>query len=87
LLSRGYFLLYYFAECLGPNSCDLEVKVVSLLSKKAAKPDSRIVAKSLPTPTMTNTVADYRWFTVRLQLKTLLPCILLLTPAIEVIYY
>ena len=35
----------------------------------------------------TYTVADYRWFTVRLQLKTLLPCILLLTPAIEVNYY
>jgi hypothetical protein len=33
------------------------------------------------------TVADYRWFTVQLQLKTLLLCILLLTPAIEVIYY
>ena len=31
------------------------------------------------------TVADYRWFTVQLQLKTLLPYILLLTPAIEVI--
>ena len=33
------------------------------------------------------TVADYRPFTVRLQLKTLLPCILLLTAAIEGIYY
>ena len=32
-----------------------------------------------------NNVADYRRFTVRLQLKTLLPCILLLTPVIEVI--
>ena len=31
--------------------------------------------------------ADYRQFTVWLQLKTLLLCILLLTPAIEVIYY
>ena len=30
------------------------------------------------------TVADYRPFTVRLQLKTLLPCILLLTSAIKV---
>jgi hypothetical protein len=30
------------------------------------------------------TVADYRRFTVRLQLKTLLLCILLLTPAIKV---
>ena len=30
------------------------------------------------------TVADYRRFTVRLRLKTLLPCILLLTPAIKV---
>ena len=30
----------------------------------------------------TCTVADYRRFTVRLQLRTLLPCILLLTPAI-----
>ena len=30
------------------------------------------------------TVADYRPFTVRLQLKTLLPCILLLSPAIKV---
>ena len=30
------------------------------------------------------TVADYRRFTVRLQLKTLLPCILLLTFAIKV---
>ena len=35
----------------------------------------------------TCTVADYRQSTVRLQLKTLLPCILDLTPAIEVIYY
>jgi hypothetical protein len=34
-----------------------------------------------------HTVADYRPFTVQLHLKTLLPCILLLTPAIEVIYY
>ena len=33
---------------------------------------------------MSHTVADYRRFTVRLQLKTLLPCILLLTPAIKV---
>ena len=32
------------------------------------------------------TVADYRPSTVRLQLKTLLPCILDLTPVIEVIY-
>ena len=31
-----------------------------------------------------HTVADYRPFTVRLQLKTLLPCILLLTSAIKV---
>ena len=31
--------------------------------------------------------AVYRRFTVRLQLKTLLPCILLLTPEIEVAYY
>ena len=30
------------------------------------------------------TVADYRPFTVRLQLKTLLPCILLLTAAVKV---
>ena len=30
------------------------------------------------------TVADYRPFTVRLQLKTLLPCIQLLTPTIKV---
>ena len=29
------------------------------------------------------TVADYRLSTVRLKVKTLLPCILLLTPAIE----
>ena len=34
--------------------------------------------------TVTFTVADYRWITVRLQLKTLLPCILLLTSAIKV---
>ena len=33
------------------------------------------------------TVADYRRFTVRLQLTSLVPCILLLTPEIEVIYY
>ena len=33
------------------------------------------------------TVADYRPSTVRLHVKTLLPCILLLTPEIEVIYY
>ena len=34
-----------------------------------------------------HTVADYRLFTVWLKLKTLLPCILLLSPSIEVIYY
>ena len=33
------------------------------------------------------TVADYRPSTVQLQVKTLLPCILLLTLEIEVIYY
>jgi hypothetical protein len=33
------------------------------------------------------TVADYRPSTVRLQVKTVLPCIMLLTPKIEVIYY
>ena len=31
-----------------------------------------------------NTVSDYRPFTAQLQLKTLLPCILPLTPAIKV---
>jgi hypothetical protein len=31
------------------------------------------------------TVADYRPSTVRLQVNTLLPCVLLLTPEIEVI--
>ena len=35
----------------------------------------------------TCTVSDYRLFTVRLQVQTLLPCILLLTPEIEVIYH
>ena len=35
----------------------------------------------------TYTVADYRPSTVRLQLKKLLPCILDLTPEIEVISY
>ena len=34
--------------------------------------------------TLFYTVADYRPFTVQLQLKTLLPCILLLTSAIKV---
>ena len=36
---------------------------------------------------MIHTVADYRPSTVPLQVKTLLPCILLLTPEIEEIYY
>ena len=39
-----------------------------------------------PKPRM-STVADYRPSTVRLQVKTLLPCIMLLTPEIEAIYY
>jgi hypothetical protein len=43
--------------------------------------------KRVTSQQFTNTVADYRPSTVRLQLKTLLPCILDLTPAIEVIYY
>ena len=52
-----------------------------------AKLDTYIYYYTVRKIVLIHTVANYRPSTVWLQLKTLLPCILDLTPAIEVTYY